>query len=85
VIDPGMSDAHVRNVLDREFHTIALKLKRVTDATEVKVNGHKLYLSAGMDNYNGEIFAHQTKGVRCLNLLPAGSRQHFRRPAVLQI
>lgn len=30
-----------------------------TDVTEFNVNGHKLYLSACMDLYNGEIIAHR--------------------------
>ena len=31
----------------------------MTDVTEFNVNGHKLYLSACMDLYNGEIIAHR--------------------------
>ena len=56
---PGISDAHVPNVLKRDFCAAAPNQKWVTDVTEFNVNGHKLYLSACMDLYNGEIIAHQ--------------------------
>ena len=56
---PGMSDVHVPNVLQRDFCAAAPNQKWATDITEFKVNGHKLYLSACMDLYNGEIIAHR--------------------------
>ena len=56
---PGMSDAHVPNVLQRDFCATAPNQKWVTDVTEFKVNNHKLYLSACMDLYNGEIVAYR--------------------------
>lgn len=34
----------------------------VTDVTELNVHGQKLYLSACMDLYNGEIIAHRMAG-----------------------
>ncbi len=49
---PGISDAHVPNVLERAFRAAAPNQKWVTDVTEFNVNGHKLYLSACMDVYN---------------------------------
>jgi putative transposase len=55
----GMSDAHVPNVLQRNFCATAPDQKWVTDVTEFNVNGQKLYLSACMDLYNGEIIAHR--------------------------
>ncbi len=55
----GMSDAHVPNVLQRDFCAAAPNQKWVTDVTEFNVKGHKLYLSACMDLYNGEIIAHR--------------------------
>ncbi len=55
----GTSDVHVPNVLQRDFFAKAPNQKWVTDVTEFNVNGHKLYLSACMDLYNGEIIAHQ--------------------------
>lgn len=55
----GMNDAHVPNVLQRNFCATAPDQKWVTDVTEFNVNGQKLYLSACMDLYNGEIIAHR--------------------------
>ena len=54
-----MSDVHVPNVLQRNFLASAPSQKWVTDITEFNVNGHKLYLSACMDRYNGEIITHR--------------------------
>lgn len=51
----GVSDAHVPNVLQRDFRASAPNQKWATDVTEFNVNGHKLYLSACMDLYNREI------------------------------
>jgi len=45
----GVIDAHVPNVLQRDFCATAPNRKWVTDVTEFNVNGHKLYLSACMD------------------------------------
>ena len=56
---PDMKDVHVPNVLQRNFLAQAPNQKWVTDVTEFNVNGHKLYLSACMDLYNGEIIAHR--------------------------
>jgi putative transposase len=56
---PGMSDAHVPNVLQRDFCATAPNQKWATDITEFNVNGHKLYLSACMDLYNSEIVAYR--------------------------
>ena len=56
---PGTSDAHVPNVLQRDFCATAPNQKWATDVTEFNVNGHKLYLSACMDLYNGEIVAYR--------------------------
>ena len=47
------------NVLERDFYAAAPNQKWATDVTEFNVNGNKLYLSACMDLYNGEIVAHQ--------------------------
>jgi len=55
----GMSNVHVPNVLQRDFCATAPNQKWVTDITEFNVNGQKLYLSACMDLYNGEIIAHR--------------------------
>jgi putative transposase len=53
------SDAHVPNVLERDFSATAPNQKWVTDISEFNVKGHKLYLSACMDLYNGEIISYR--------------------------
>ncbi len=55
----GMSDEQVPNILHRDFCATAPNQKWVTDVTEFNVSGHKLYLSACMDLYNGEIVAYR--------------------------
>jgi len=49
----------VPNVLQRDFVAKRPNQKWATDVTEFNVNGKKLYLSACMDLYNGEIIAHR--------------------------
>jgi len=56
---PGISDAHVPNVLKRDFCAAAPNQKWVTDVTEFNVSGNKLYLSACMDLCSGDIVAYQ--------------------------
>jgi putative transposase len=56
---PEISDVHVPTVLKRYFFAKAPNEKWATDITEFNVNGQKLYLSACMDLYNGEIIAHR--------------------------
>ena len=46
------------NLLKRQFDAERPNEKWVTDVTEFKVNGKKLYLSPIMDLYNGEIIAY---------------------------
>lgn len=46
------------NILKRQFDAERPNEKWVTDVTEFKVNGRKLYLSPIMDLYNGEIIAY---------------------------
>nr|WP_229429460.1 IS3 family transposase [Massilia sp. ZL223] len=48
------------NVLDRQFTAEKANEKWVTDVTEFKVAGEKLYLSTVMDLFNGEIVAFET-------------------------
>lgn len=55
----GVSDKHVPNILQRDFCTSAPNQKWTTDVTEFTVGGNKLYLSACMDLYNGEIVAYR--------------------------
>ena len=47
------------NVLNRQFNAARPNEKWVTDVTEFKVRGDKLYLSPIMDLYNGEIVAYE--------------------------
>ena len=56
---PEISDVHVPNVLKRDFSAKTPNEKWATDITEFNVNGQKLYLSACIDLYNGEIIAHR--------------------------
>lgn len=48
------------NRLQRDFSAKKPNEKWVTDVTEFKVKGEKLYLSPVMDLYNGEIIAYET-------------------------
>ena len=48
------------NTLARQFEAEQPNQKWVTDVTEFKVAGEKLYLSPILDLYNGEIVAYQT-------------------------
>ncbi|WP_369095940.1 DDE-type integrase/transposase/recombinase, partial [Bacillus pseudomycoides] len=48
------------NSLARQFEAEQPNQKWVTDVTEFKVAGKKLYLSPVLDLYNGEIVAYQT-------------------------
>lgn len=57
----GAANVVVPNELDRQFHAESPNQKWVTDVTEFKVQGMKLYLSPIMDLYNGEIVAYQIK------------------------
>lgn len=47
------------HLLQRQFDASGPNQKWVTDVTEFKVAGEKLYLSPMMDLYNGEIVAHE--------------------------
>ncbi|PEE57682.1 IS3 family transposase [Bacillus cereus] len=46
------------NILERNFHTDAPNQKWVTDITEFKLFGEKLYVSPVLDLYNGEIITY---------------------------
>lgn len=47
------------NLLKREFEAAQPNQKWVTDVTEFKVGGQKLYLSPILDLYNGEIISYE--------------------------
>jgi transposase InsO family protein len=76
----GISDAHVPNVLQRNFSATAPDQKWVTDVTEFNVNGQKLYLSACMDLYNGEIIAHRMTKRPVFELVSGTLRTALSRP-----
>ena len=75
----GLSDVHVPNVLKRDFHATAPNQKWVTDITEFNVKGQKLYLSACMDLYNGEIIAYRMARRPVFDLVSCTLQAAFRR------
>ncbi|MBF8653405.1 IS3 family transposase, partial [Pseudomonas putida] len=56
----GLMGETAPNILKRDFRADQPNQKWVTDVTEFKVAGEKLYLSPIMDLYNGEIVAYRT-------------------------
>ena len=48
------------NLLNRDFHAIGPNQKWVTDVTQIRVRGSKMYLSVIMDLFNNEVIAYQT-------------------------
>lgn len=56
----GLMSEAAPNVLKRDFQADQPNQKWVTDITEFKVGGEKLYLSPVMDLYNGEIVTYRT-------------------------
>ena len=59
------------NLLERNFNASSPNEKWVTDVTEFKVDGKKLYLSPVMDLFNGEILAYSTSRRPLLNMVSA--------------
>lgn len=57
----GLMGETAPNILKRDFKAERPNQKWVTDVTEFKVAGEKLYLSPVMDLYNGEIVAYHTE------------------------
>ena len=55
----GEAGKKAPNLLNREFKAEAPNQKWVTDVTEFKIGGRKLYLSTILDLYNGEIISFQ--------------------------
>lgn len=81
----GLMDEASPNIMQRNFAADQPNQKWVTDVTEFKVAGEKLYLSPVLDLYNGEIVAYQTDTrprytlvetmlERALEKLPEGSK-----------
>lgn len=56
----GLMDEASPNLMNRDFAADQPNQKWVTDVTEFKVAGEKLYLSPVLDLYNGEIVTYQT-------------------------
>ena len=57
------------NVLNRQFSVDKPNQKWVTDVTEFKISGEKLYLSPVLDLYNGEIVAYQMESRPLLSMV----------------
>ena len=72
----GQDDVNVPNILQRNFNASAPNEKWVTDITEFNVKGQKLYLSASMDVYNGEIVACHTSKRPVFELVIQTLRAH---------
>nr|WP_260441039.1 IS3 family transposase [Pseudomonas putida] len=81
----GLMGEAAPNILKRNFQADQPNQKWVTDVTEFKVAGEKLYLSPVMDLYNGEIVTYRTDTrprftlvgemlERAIQLLPAGNK-----------
>lgn len=69
------------NLLDRQFEADQPHQKWVTDVTEFKVGGQKLYLSPVMDLYNGEIVAYETSKRPVFGLVTGMLKKAFSRLA----
>ncbi len=67
------------NRLNRQFDAVKPCQKWVTDVTEFKVHGQKLYLSPILDLYNGEIVAYEMSGRPVFSLVSTMLKRAFRR------
>jgi putative transposase len=67
------------NILERDFVASKPNEKWVTDVTEFKVDGRKLYLSTVMDLFNGEILAFATSTRPLLNMIGTMLSKAFAR------
>ena len=67
------------NLLERNFIAQRPNQKWVTDVTEFKVAGQKLYLSPVMDLYNSEIIAYEMATRPCLDLVTNMLNKAFER------
>jgi len=75
----GGQGAIVPNTLERRFTAEQPHQKWVTDVTEFKVAGQKLFLSPVMDLYNGEIVAYQTSSRPVFAMVTTMLDKAFRR------
>ena len=55
----GEEGTVVENLLNRDFSADKINLKWVTDISEFKINGIKLYLSPLIDLYNDEVISYE--------------------------
>lgn len=67
------------NLLKRKFDAKLPNQKWVTDVTEFRVGGQKLYLSPILDLYNGEIIAFKTARRPLFDMVGTMLRQAFER------
>lgn len=75
----GAVGTTAENLLARNFNASNPGEKWVTDVTEFKVAGKKLYLSPVMDLFNGEIMAYQTSERPVLEMVCGMLQKAFRR------
>lgn len=68
-----------KNILERDFKAMRPNEKWVTDVTEFKIGGQKLYLSPIMDLYNGEIVAYEMAKRPLFNMVESMLRKAFTR------
>lgn len=68
-----------KNILNRDFKAARPNEKWVTDVTEFKIGGQKLYLSPIMDLYNGEIVAYEMAKRHWFNMVGSMLRKAFAR------
>lgn len=67
------------NLIERDFDALRPNEKWVTDVTEFKVDGKKLYLSPIMDLFNGEILAFTTSRRPLFNMVGTMLSKAFAR------
>ena len=67
------------NLLQRKLDAKRSNQKWVTDVTEFRVGGQKLFLSPVLDLYNGEIIAFKTARRPLFDMVGAMLRQAFER------
>lgn len=67
------------NRLNRRFHATRPNTKWVTDITEFKVNGQKLYLSPILDLFNGEIVSYSLAKTPGFHLVKDMLQQAFQK------
>ena len=67
------------NLIDRDFDASRPNEKWVTDVTEFKVDGQRLYLSPVMDLFNGEILAYTTARRPLFNMIGSMLSRAFSR------